>query len=67
MAVRGLPALARRRRLRGSGPTLERFRRGGFVCLRDTPGELAFGGIGRFWRADGGIRPIEAAAERGLA
>lgn len=67
MAVRSLPALAHRRRLRVSGPILESFRRGGFVCLRDTPDELVFGGIGRFWRADGGICPIEAADFRDFA
>ena len=61
MAVRSVPALLRGRRLTVRGSLLDGFRRGGFVPLRDTPGELVFGAVGRFWQPAGGLRRIEAA------
>jgi hypothetical protein len=59
MALRGLPALVRGRRLPVRGSILDAFRRSGFVALRETPEELVFGGIGRFWEPSGGLRRIE--------
>lgn len=58
MAVRSLPGLLRRRRLPVRGPLLDGFRRTGFVELRESPGELVFGGVGRFWEPAGGLRRI---------
>ena len=66
MAVRTLPVLLRRR-APVRGPLLDAFRRGGFVVLRDTPGELVVGGVGRFWLPSGGLRRIEAAEFRDFA
>jgi hypothetical protein len=60
MALRSLPSLLTRRRLPVRGPLLDGFRRTGFVELRDSPGELVFGGIGRFWEPAGGLRRIPA-------
>lgn len=67
MAVRSLPALLRRRRLPLRGPLLDGFRTAGFVALREAPGELVLGGVGRFWRPSGGLRRIEAAEFREFA
>jgi hypothetical protein len=74
MAIRSVPArlLGRRRRPAVRGPLLDGFRGGGFVTLRDTPGELVLGAVGRFWKASGNVRPIEpsefeAFAEPGFA
>jgi hypothetical protein len=61
MAIRSLPGLLRRRRLPVRGPLLDGFRRTGFVELSQSPGELVFGGIGRFWEPAGGLRRIAAA------
>ncbi len=66
MAIRGLPALARGRRLRVRGTIVDAFRRGGFVVLEDTPDELVLGTVGRFWQAAGGIRRIEPDRFRGF-
>jgi hypothetical protein len=71
MAARALPALAVRKRvtlsMRLSEPLLDQFRRGGFACLRDGSEELVFGGIGRFWRTDGGMRRTDAVDFRAFA
>jgi hypothetical protein len=60
MAVRSLPAVLRGRRPPVRGRLLDGFRRAGFAELHAAPDELVFGGIGRFWRADGGLRRVEA-------
>lgn len=76
-AVRGIPRLLRRGRLRG-GPrprtaTLEDLVRGGFVLLaEDPPDEIVLGVVGRFWRPAGGLRRVapeafESFAEPGYA
>jgi hypothetical protein len=67
MAVRSVPALLRGRRLAVRGSLLDGFRRGGFVALRETPGELVFGAVGRFWRPAGGLRRIDARDFRDFA
>jgi hypothetical protein len=67
MAVRSLPAGLRGRRPRLRGRLLDGFRHAGFAELHDSPGELAFGGIGRFWRADGGLRRVDANEFRAFA
>ena len=59
MAVRSLPSLVRGRRPAVRGRLLEGFRRRGFVTLRETSDELVMGGVGRFWRPTGGLRPID--------
>lgn len=59
MALRGLPALLRGRRLPVRGSILEAFRRGGFVVLQDTREELVLGAVGRFWRASGAMARID--------
>ncbi len=52
------------RRMRGvreRAPLTETLTRFGFVLLGEDPGrELVFGLVGRFWRADGGLRPVSA-------
>ena len=56
MALRTLPALATRRRLRPSrtDTLLEAFLRSGFVMLGERPGsEVALGAVGRFWKLAG--------------
>jgi hypothetical protein len=67
MAVRSVPALLRGRRLPVRGRLLDGFRRAGFAELRDSPGELVFGGIGRFWRPEGGLRRVKATEFRDFA
>jgi hypothetical protein len=72
MALRSVPALLCGRRLptrarRLDGRLLDGFRRGGFVELGDSSGELVFGGVGRFWRADGGLRRVDATDFRDFA
>jgi hypothetical protein len=67
MAVRSLPARLRGRRRRLRGPLLDGFRGAGFVALRETPGELVLGAVGRFWRPSGGLRRIEPADFREFA
>ena len=64
----------RRRAAEGQAASLsERLVRFGFTLLAETPGEeLVFGLAGRFWRPDGGLRPVPAAefesfAEPGFA
>jgi hypothetical protein len=53
----------RRRAAEGQAASLsERLVRFGFTLLAETPGEeLVFGLAGRFWRPDGGLRPVPAA------
>jgi hypothetical protein len=58
MAVRGLPALLRGRRLPVRGSLVDAFRRGGFAVLEDTREELVLGAVGRFWRAPGDMTRI---------
>jgi hypothetical protein len=63
MAVRGLPTLLSRR---GPGlsvtmPVLEQFERAGFAVLAESQTELVMGGVGRFWRPSGNLRPVDAA------
>jgi hypothetical protein len=67
MAVRSVPALLKRRRPRVRGRLLDGFRGAGFVALREEPDELVFGGVGRFWRADGGLRRVPPAEFRDFA
>lgn len=64
MGVRSIPALGRGRRPPAGGRIIDAFARGGFVTLEDTPAELVFGAVGRFWRASGDLKPIEAARFR---
>jgi hypothetical protein len=67
MAVRSVPAVLRGRRLSLRGRLLDGFRRAGFAELHDSPGELVFGGVGRFWRPDGGLRRVDARDFGGFA
>ena len=67
MAVRSIPTLLNRRRPSLRGRLLDGFRRGGFVDLRESPDELVFGGVGRFWQPAGGLRRIDAADFRDFA
>jgi hypothetical protein len=60
MALRSVPALLRGRRLSVRGRLLDGFRRAGFAELHASSGELVFGGVGRFWRPDGGLRRVPA-------
>jgi hypothetical protein len=64
-ALLGLRGYGWRHRRAGEGeaaPLSERLVRFGFTLLGETPGEeLVFGLVGRFWRLDGGLRPISAA------
>jgi hypothetical protein len=71
MAVRRLPAVIRRRRSTSArraldAPILDHFTRGGFFVLADRPDELVVGVVGRFWTADGGVRPLPAAEFAGF-
>jgi hypothetical protein len=62
MALRSAPALLRRRRrLSLDEPILDRFLHAGFAILAERPHELVVGGVGRFWRPDGDVRPTPAA------
>jgi hypothetical protein len=67
MAVRSVPAVLRGRRPPVRGRLLDGFRRAGFIELRESPDELVFGGVGRFWRPDGGLRRVEATDFRDFA
>ncbi len=64
LAVRGVL-----RHPASTGPMLERMARSGFARLVDTPEEMVFGVVGKFWRPDGGRRPAvpDAAAFRAFA
>jgi hypothetical protein len=75
-ALMGLRGYGRRGRRAAEGEAAslsERLVRFGFTLLAETPGEeLVFGLVGRFWRPDGGLRPVAAAefesfAEPGFA
>lgn len=59
MGIRGLPALLSGRRLPARGSIVDAFRRGGFVVLEDTRGELVLGAVGRFWRASGDMARVD--------
>lgn len=62
MAVRSVPAIVlRRRSLSPAGRIVEQFLNAGFVVLAERPDELIVGGVGRFWKPAGGIRPVSAA------
>lgn len=65
VAVRGLPALLTgTRRPKDERTLVEGLAAGGFARLVDTPGEVVFAIVGRFWRPDGGRRePVADAAE----
>jgi len=67
MTIRSVPAVLRGRRLSVRGRLLDGFRRGGFVDLDESPDELVFGGIGRFWQPTGGLRRIDPADFRDFA
>jgi hypothetical protein len=67
MAIRSVPTLLSRRRPSLRGRLLDGFRRGGFVELHQTPGELVFGGVVRFWQPAGGLRRIDPADFRDFA
>ena len=56
MALRSGP---RMRRLSLERRILTQFERAGFVSLREGPDALVYGGVGRFWRASGGLRRID--------
>ena len=59
-AARGLPALARGRRLDRGTMTLDDLVKGGFVWLaEEPPTELLLGVAGSFWRPRGGVVRIE--------
>ena len=61
MGLRTLPtALFRRSRRRVDGPILDGMERMGFVSLRGSDTELAYGLVGRFWQPSGGLRPVGA-------
>jgi hypothetical protein len=61
MAIRSVPGRLRGRRPhRHDGTIVESFLRGGFVVLAERPEELVVGAVGRFWRASGDIRRVEA-------
>ena len=63
MAIRSVPGRLRGRRPpRREGTILESFLSGGFITLAEPPGELVVGAVGRFGRASGNIRRVEAAA-----
>jgi hypothetical protein len=67
MALRRAPALLRGRLPRVGGRLLDGFGAAGFTPLRDSPEELSFGIVGRFWRADSGLRQIDASEFRDFA
>ena len=67
MAVRSVPAMLRGRRLPVRGRLLDGFRRAGFAQLDESPAEIVLGGVGRFWRPDGGLRRVQAAEFRDFA
>jgi hypothetical protein len=72
MAIRSVPALIRGRRFALGGSLLDGFEAAGFVALRETPTELVYGGVGRYWTPAGGLRRVapdefRAFAEPGFA
>ena len=62
MALRALPELLRPggARLSLERPVVDQFLEGGFTLLADRRDELVLGGVGRFWRLDGGLRRVGA-------
>lgn len=59
-ALRGIPALLRRRPRVSRTMTLDDLIAGGFILLaEDPPREIVLGVVGTFWRPTGGIRRIE--------
>ena len=72
LVLMGLRVAARdaRPRARGGalgGPLLDDFRRMGFAPLADSPEELAYGGVGRFWQPSGGLLRVPAGDFAGFA
>ena len=68
MGLRSLPAaIARRSRRRGGAPLLDDFTRMGFAPLADSPEELVYGGVGRFWQPSGGLLRVPAGEFAGFA
>jgi hypothetical protein len=63
MAIRDLPQLfvPGGRRVSLDEPVRDQFVEAGFAVLTDGEDELVMGGVGRFWRLDGGVRPVTAA------
>jgi hypothetical protein len=63
MAFRSIPSLlSRRRRPSPRGALIDGFERAGFFVLRDTPDELVYGVVGRFWQLSGNVQPIDPSA-----
>ena len=58
MALRTLPRLFRGERMSLRQPLVDQLLGAGFVLLAERPDELVAGVIGRFWRADGGVRGV---------
>lgn len=59
MTLRSLPATVARRSSRRLGdPILAGFERMGFAVVGASADELVVVGVGRFWRLNGGLRPI---------
>jgi hypothetical protein len=63
MALRRLPARVRGRsggssRRAPDASILDQMTRGGFTLLDERADELVLGVVGRFWTANGGIRPV---------
>ena len=68
MGLRSLPAaIARRSRRRVGAPLLDDFTRMGFAPLADSPEELVYGGVGRFWQPSGGLMRVPAGEFAGFA
>jgi hypothetical protein len=66
MAMRRAPALLRGWRPRVNQRLLDGMRETGFTTLRESDDELALGIVGRFWRLDSGLRPVEASQFAGF-
>lgn len=58
MGLRSLPRLFRGQRASLSRPLIDQLQGAGFVLLADRPDEFVAGVVGKFWRPDGGIRPV---------
>ncbi|MGH8923470.1 MAG: hypothetical protein ACREA0_06845 [bacterium] len=64
MAIRSLPARLRGRSLWTPETIIGGFHRIGFVLLHDSPDEIVFGAVGRFWQTAGGFKRIDASEFR---
>jgi hypothetical protein len=58
MALRTLPRLFRGERMSLRQPLVDQLLGAGFVLLAERADELVAGVVGRFWRADGGVRRV---------